>query len=89
MLKPSLIRWSISFAVVSASLLVGQVNSPVTVNMTNPTSGQVVSNSITLLAEASSTMGPISKVEFYVDGVLVGTDYRSLQSPTNPRIIVQ
>ncbi|HSP79404.1 MAG TPA: PHB depolymerase family esterase, partial [Myxococcaceae bacterium] len=44
-----------------------------TVNLTAPTSGSTVSGTVDLTASASDA-GGVSKVEFYVDGALVGTD---------------
>jgi len=51
----------------------GQVNNPVTVTLLQPANGATVSGPVALSAAASSTMGPIVKVEFYRDGVLIGT----------------
>lgn len=45
----------------------------VTVNMTSPSNGSTVSNTIQLTATAVSTSAPIHHVEFYVDGVLFQT----------------
>lgn len=53
------------------SLLVGE-STAVTVSLTSPTSGSVVSNTIVLSATATSTAAPISRVEFYCDGKLIG-----------------
>lgn len=49
------------------------VNNPtaVTVNMVSPISGSTVSGVIQLSALASSTAGPISRVEFYCDSKLI------------------
>jgi cellulose 1,4-beta-cellobiosidase len=50
-------------------------NSPPTVNLTSPVSGQnLTSGSVTLTATASDSDGSISRVEFRVDGALVATD---------------
>ena len=56
---------------------------PVTVTLVSPTNGAIVSNTITLSAVASSVMGPITKVEFYRDGVLIKTVYSKPEAPTS------
>ena len=72
-MKLCLLLLAAALACLIAGRLFGQAVSPVTVAMTSPISGQVVSNTITLTAEASSTVAPIQRVEFYMDGVLIGT----------------
>ncbi len=46
------------------------------VSITSPSSGQsfVVGNTVTINANASDTDGSVSKVEFYVDGSMIGQD---------------
>lgn len=61
----------------------------VSVTLTSPINGQTVSGVIQLTAEASSTTGRISKVEFYVDGSLVGTDYAVPPAPTGFKVTPQ
>lgn len=61
--------------------------SPVTVTMLSPVAGSTVSNTITLSADASSLAGPIMRVEFYVDGQLVGTVTNRPPSPTGLRTV--
>jgi len=68
-------------------LVIGQVTGPVSIQLTSPSAGQVVSNTITLTASASSTMGPIQRVEYYVDGVLVGTHVAFPDRPKNLSIV--
>lgn len=46
---------------------------PVTVQMLSPTQGSTISNTIQLSCVATSTVAPITKVEFYMDGRLIGT----------------
>ncbi len=50
----------------------GAVKAP-TVNLTAPTAGSTVSGSVTLTATATEVGDTISKVDFYVDGALVGS----------------
>ncbi len=57
---------------------------PVTVEMLSPTQGSTVSGVITLSSTATSTVAPITRVEFYVDGVLVGTKTNTTQKPAPP-----
>jgi hypothetical protein len=45
---------------------------PVTITLDSPLAGSVVSNTITLRATAGSSVAPISRVEFYCDGKLIG-----------------
>lgn len=49
-----------------------QAPSPVTITLLTPTNGSTISGLIQLGAAASSTAGKIARVEFYVDGKLVG-----------------
>lgn len=46
--------------------------SPITLTLDSPASGSVISNTITLRATAGSTAGSITRVNFYVDGRLIG-----------------
>ncbi len=57
---------------------------PVTVEMLTPVNGSTVSGTITLSCTATSTVAPITRVEFYVDGQLVGTVTNTTQKPTPP-----
>lgn len=59
---------------------------PVTVEMVSPTNGSTVSGTITVSCRASSVIAPITKVEFYRDGVLFATVYPPLP-PTNVHIL--
>lgn len=47
-------------------------NPPVAVTLDAPADGATVSGTVQLSATASSTMGPITRIEFYLDGKLVG-----------------
>ena len=47
-----------------------------TVSITSPASGATVSGSVALAATASDNVG-VTRVEFYADGTLVGTDVSS------------
>ncbi|KFE67540.1 Flagellar hook-length control protein FliK [Hyalangium minutum] len=53
----------------------GDTTAP-TVNVTAPASGATVSSTVTITASASDAVG-VSRVEFFVDGALVGTDTAS------------
>lgn len=53
----------------------------ITLELLSPIAGSTVSNTITLSANASSLAGPITKVEFYVDGVLVGISTNKFAKP--------
>jgi len=53
----------------------GDTTAP-TVNVTAPANGATVSGAVTLTASASDAVG-VSRVEFFVDGALVGTDTSS------------
>src|SRR5690606_35826701 len=55
----------------------GSDNAPPTVTLTAPTSGQTFpsgTTGVTLSANASDPDGAVTRVEFRVDGTLVGTD---------------
>ncbi len=61
----------------SSSVTVGVVvpdTTPPTVSLTSPASGATVSGSVALAASAADAGSGVSRVEFRVDGVLVGTD---------------
>lgn len=64
-----------------------QVVRPVSVQITHPTTGQVVSNTFILTATASSTAGPIKKVEFYHNGILMDVVTNLPAPPSNLRIL--
>jgi poly(hydroxyalkanoate) depolymerase family esterase len=53
----------------------GDTTAP-TVNVTAPANGATVSGTVTITASASDNVG-VSRVEFFVDGALVGTDTSS------------
>ena len=59
----------------------------VTVELISPVAGATVGGNITLYANASSLAGPITRVEFYVDGVLVGTSTNRTPAPDNLRVV--
>ncbi len=65
-----------SAPVLHISYDLGVGNSPPTVNWTNPTNGQNFAdlNPITFQANASDSDGNVTQVEFFVDGISVGTD---------------
>jgi len=46
----------------------------VTVTITNPTDGDQVSGTVTIEASAADTIQTISRVEFYIDDIIIGTD---------------
>lgn len=48
----------------------------VSVSLTSPSTGTIISGSVSLKATAKASAG-VSKVEFFVDGALVGTDTKS------------
>ena len=61
---------------------------PVSVELTAPANGSTVSGVIQLTATASSTIGPIVRVEFFRDGVLIGTVYNPALSNTPPGLML-
>ncbi|HEV7610047.1 MAG TPA: glycoside hydrolase family 6 protein [Steroidobacteraceae bacterium] len=62
-------------------------NTPPTVNLTSPTSGQQIANGATIpLAATASDTGAVSRVEFRIDGTLVNTDTTSPYGFTNPAL---
>ncbi len=62
-------------------------NTPPSVSLTSPTSGQQFANGATIpLAATASDNGSVSRVEFRVDGTLVSTDTSSPYSFTNPAL---
>lgn len=83
-MKLCVILLSAALVCLIAAKLFGQATSPVSVEIVAPTTGQVVSNTITFTAIASSTVAPITKVEFYRDGILMGTVYAK---PNNLRFV--
>lgn len=64
-----------------------QIVRPVSVQIIHPTTGQVVSNTFLLTATASSTAGPIRKVEFYHNGILLEVVTNLPAPPSNLRIL--
>jgi len=64
------------------TVVVGDVDAPI-VNITNPQNGSTVSGTVTIQAEATDrgikgkAPSGIQKVEFYIDGTLVGADTTS------------
>ena len=46
----------------------------VTVTITNPTEGEQVSGTVTIKASAADPIQAVSKVEFYIDDIIIGTD---------------
>lgn len=65
-------------------MLTGSITpSPVTVDLLSPTNGAVISNTVTLSAAPFSTAAPITKVEYYLDGVLIATVTNPIPPPTN------
>jgi cellulose 1,4-beta-cellobiosidase len=62
-------------------------NTPPSVSLTSPTSGQQFANGATIpLAATAIDNGSVTRVEFRVDGALVSTDTSSPYSFTNPAI---
>ena len=76
-----------SIACLIAARLFGQSSGPVTVELVAPASGAVVSNTFTLTATASSTVAPIQRIEFFVDGILIGTKTVLPRTPTGLQLI--
>lgn len=70
-------RQIIACAILGLSAAAAQGPGPVSVTLNSPADGSTVSGTITLSASASSLAGPIVKVEFYRDGILIATAYRS------------
>ena len=69
-------RVLLTILVVAAGWLLGSpraANSDVSVAITSPVVGSVVSNTITLSANATSLAGKIQRVEHYIDGKLFAT----------------
>lgn len=56
-------------------------SNPVTCELLTPVSGSTVSNIITLSATATSLAGPIHHVDFFVNGVLIGSVTNKLPPP--------
>lgn len=54
----------------------GSYSQDVSVNITSPASGATVSGSVTIKASASAKKG-VAKVDFFIDGTLVGSDTSS------------
>ena len=75
--------WAATSFVATDNSLSGMTvaTSPVSVTMLTPVNGSTVSGVIELTATASSTAGPITHVDFYRDGVLIGTAYNYLPAP--------
>lgn len=53
----------------------GPAPTPPSVSITDPSPGDTVSGVISVSADASDDSGTVTKVEFYVDGVLINTDF--------------
>lgn len=56
--------------------------SPVSVVVTSPTDGAIVSNTITLSVNVTSTVAPIARVEYYLDGQLIATVTNPITPPS-------
>jgi hypothetical protein len=55
---------------------------PPTVTLTSPTNGATVTGNINITASASDSGSGVARVEFYVDGQLIGTDTAAPYSVT-------
>ncbi len=58
----------------SNSVTVDNVDSPPRVNVTSPAEGSPVSEAVTITADAADDRGPVTQVEFLVDGTSIGID---------------
>lgn len=56
-------------------------SNPVSVTWLSPVAGSTISNVITLSASAVSLAGPIHRVEYYVDGIMVSVVTNKLPPP--------
>ncbi|OGC49782.1 hypothetical protein A2716_00255 [candidate division WWE3 bacterium RIFCSPHIGHO2_01_FULL_40_23] len=70
----------ITFSVENGSTI--SDTTPPSVSLTNPLNGSTVSDTSVLITATASDNASVSKVEFYVDSVLKGTDYSSSYSYT-------
>ena len=59
---------------------------PVTVTLDTPTNGATISGTITLQSHASSTMGPIVRVEWYMDNQLIAVVTNPISPASNLHI---
>jgi hypothetical protein len=71
----SVTMWGFATDLIEYNVATGDTTAP-TVSITAPTAGATVSGTTTISATASDNVG-VSKVEFYVDSVLKGTDTAS------------
>ena len=62
-------------------------SNPLSITLNSPTDGSTVSGTITLSATPVNTMGPISRVEYYIDGKLFATVTNPAPRPTNFRFL--
>ncbi len=62
------------WGLVNAADALGPVDTPPTVSITSPLNGATVSGSVTITAAATDDSGVI-RVDFYVDGVVIGSDW--------------
>ncbi|MGL1904427.1 MAG: Ig-like domain-containing protein [Fibrobacterales bacterium] len=60
-----------------AVLITSTVMSPLAVSIASPVAGFVEQGAVTILADAVNIGGVVSRVDFYIDGIQVGTDYTS------------
>ena len=70
----------LGLSIAAGALALSPAQNPVTCMITYPTDSEVVSNTITLNVSASSSIAPISRVEYYLDGALIAT----VTNPVNP-----
>ncbi len=67
----------------SQSISITVINSPLTLDLTSPTNADyTIGTDIIISADASTTVGSISKLEFYIDGTLMGSDFTTPYSYT-------
>ena len=68
---------SLSTTSTAVSVTVNAANTPPTVSITSPANGAVIAapGAVTITANAADAEGPVQRVEFYVDGGLVDTDF--------------
>lgn len=68
------------------ALLESAPTGAVSVAVTSPPAGAIVSNTVAVTALASSTAAPIQRIELYVDGTLLGATNFPPPAPTGLRV---
>lgn len=80
-MKPKDVKFAVCYLLISLIMCLGATN-PVSCELATPTNGATISGIVTLTAIAGSLVGPITRVEWFMDGQLIAST-NLLQPPAN------